>query len=141
MQAMLRVAAGEPLPFSQTDLVISGHAIEARVYAEDPDKRFFPSPGDLEVYREPSGEGLRIDSGVTQGDTVSVHYDPMLAKLIAWGTDRAQAIARLRDALDAYTIKGIKTTLPFHQRLVRHERFLAGVYDTHFLGEHMGGPS
>ena len=123
--------------FIYSYLRIHGHAIEVRLYAEDPDKKFFPSPGDLEVYREPRGEGVRVDSGVTEGDTVTVHYDPMLAKLIAWGRDRAEAIARLRGALDGYAVEGIKTTLPFHRKLVRHEQFLAGEYDTHFIDDHM----
>ena len=139
VQSQVRIAAGEPLGYSQGDLALRGHAIEARVYAEDPDKKFFPSPGNLEVYDEPEGEGIRVDSGVREGSTVSVYYDPLVAKLIAWGSDRTAAISRLSDALDAFRIEGIKTSIPFHRRVVRHPVFLAGCYDTSFIDAHMSG--
>ena len=139
VQSQLRIAAGERLDFSQDDLAIRGHAIEARVYAEDPDKQFFPSPGDIQVYSEPSGEGIRVDSGVREGSTVTVYYDPLLAKLIAWGEDRSSAISRLAKALDAFAIEGIKTSIPFHRRVLRNSVFLAGRYDTGFIDAHMRG--
>jgi acetyl/propionyl-CoA carboxylase alpha subunit len=137
VKAMIRVAAGEPLGFDQDDLSIRGHAIEARVYAEDPDRNFAPSPGEILVYRPPGGVGIRVDSGVYQGSRVTVHYDPMVAKLIAWGLDRSEAIDRLRRALAEFVVKGIKTSIPFHQRVLRHPRFLAGQYDTGFIEAHL----
>ncbi len=139
VQSQIRISAGEPLGFSQRDVALRGHAIEARVYAEDPDKKFFPSPGDIEVYSEPEGEGIRVDSGVREGSTVSVYYDPLVAKLVVWGSDRAGAISRLSEALDTFRIEGIKTSIPFHRRVVRHPVFLAGRYDTGFIGAHMSG--
>jgi len=139
VQSQIRIAAGEPLDFSQDEVALRGHAIEARIYAEDPDKNFFPSPGDIEVYSEPRGEGIRVDSGVREGSVVSVYYDPLLAKLIAFGEDRVKAVSRLSDALDAFQIEGIKTSIPFHRRVVRHPVFLAGRYDTGFIDAHMSG--
>ncbi len=139
VQSQIRIAAGEPLGFTQDEVVLRGHAIEARVYAEDPDKKFFPSPGDIEVYSEPRGEGIRVDSGVREGSVVSVYYDPLLAKLIAFGEDRVKAVSRLSDALDAFQIEGIKTSIPFHRRVVRQPVFLAGRYDTGFIDAHMSG--
>ena len=130
---MIRIAAGEPLPFSQDELGITGHAIEARIYAEDADKNFVPSPGDVLVYRPPDGIGIRVDSGVYQGATVTVNYDPMVAKLVAWGGDRAEAIDRLRRALQEYVVKGIKTSIPFHLRVLEHPKFIEGHYDTGFI--------
>ncbi len=137
VQAMIRVAAGEPLGLEQRELAIRGHAIEARVYAEDPDRRFLPSPGTLERFRAPSGPGIRLDSGVVEGDVVSVHYDALLAKLIAWGETRREAIERLEGALAAFDVEGIKTSIVFHRRLVRHPLFLEGRYDTGFIEAHM----
>jgi acetyl-CoA carboxylase biotin carboxylase subunit len=137
VKAMIRIAAGEPLPFSQDELGITGHAIEARIYAEDADKNFIPSPGDILVYRPPDGIGIRVDSGVYQGATVTVHYDPMVAKLVAWGGDRAEAIDRLRRALQEYVVKGIKTSIPFHLRVLEHPTFLEGPYDTGFIDAHI----
>ena len=133
VQTQIRIAAGEPLGFTQDEVALRGHAIEARVYAEDPDKNFFPSPGDIGVYKEPVGEGIRVDSGVREGSVVSVYYDPLVAKLVVWGSDRAGAISRLSEALDAFRIEGIKTSIPFHRRVVRHPVFLAGRYDTGFI--------
>jgi len=137
VQAMIRVATGEPLPFAQEDLRIDGHAIEARIYAEDPDRGFLPSPGRIDRYEEPAGEGIRVDSGVEAGFEVTPFYDPMLAKLIAWGPDRTAAIGRLRDAVDAFAIEGPATSLPFHARLLAHPAFAAGGYDTGFIDEHL----
>jgi len=139
VKTMIRVAAGEKLPFEQKDLVISGHSIEARVYAEDPDNNFVPSPGEIVVYRPAAGPGIRVDSGVFQGARVTVFYDPMVAKLVVWGRDRSEAVDRLRRALSEFVVKGIKTSLPFHQKVVNHPVFLAGKYDTGFIDQHMAG--
>jgi acetyl-CoA carboxylase biotin carboxylase subunit len=139
VKAMIRAAAGEPLGLAQADLAIHGHAIEARVYAEDPDQNFAPSPGTVRVYRPAAGIGVRVDSGVYQGAAVTVHYDPMVAKLVVWGADRREAIDRLRRALAEFVVKGIKTSIPFHQKLVRHPVFVAGRYDTSFIDAHMDG--
>ena len=139
VKTMIRVASGEPLPFGQDDLEITGHAIEARIYAEDPDKNFVPSPGEILVYRPPDGIGVRVDGGVYQGATVTVNYDPMVAKLVAWGRDRPEAIDRLRRALEEFVVKGIKTSIPFHLRVLQHEVFNEGHYDTGFIDQYMDG--
>ena len=139
VKEMIRVAAGEPLSIRQEDLAITGHAIEARIYAEDPDKNFVPSPGDVLVYRPADGIGVRVDSGVYQGATVTVNYDPMVAKLVAWGRDRPEAIDRLRRALQEFVVKGIKTSIPFHLKVLRHPKFLEGHYDTGFIEAQMDG--
>jgi len=139
VKTMIRVAAGEPLPFRQSDLSINGHSIEARIYAEDPDNNFIPSPGDIVVYRPAAGPGIRIDSGVYQGARVTVFYDPMVAKLVVWGRDRREAIERLRRALQEFVVKGIKTSIPFHQKVVEHPVFLEGRYDTGFIDQHLAG--
>jgi acetyl-CoA carboxylase biotin carboxylase subunit len=139
VKAMILAAAGEPLGIAQEALRISGHAIEARIYAEDPEQNFAPSPGKIIVYRPPDGIGVRVDSGVYQGATVTVFYDPMVGKLIAWGRDRGEAIDRLRRALSEFVVKGIKTSIPFHMKVLRHPVFLAGRYDTGFIDEHMAG--
>ncbi len=140
VREMIRIAAGRPLAYRQSDVTLHGHAIEARIYAEDPDKKFLPSPGTITAYRAPEGPGLRVDSGVVEGSVVSTHYDAMLAKLIAWGEDRSQAIERLEAAVANFRIDGIRTSLPFHTRILRHPDFRAGRYDTEFLQEHFGAP-
>ena len=109
VKLQIRIAAGEPLPFAQEEVALSGHAIECRLYAEDPDNNFFPSPGKILSRRTPSGPGIRLDDGVYEGFTVPTEYDPMLGKLIAWGANRAEAIARLERALEEYSVTGIKT--------------------------------
>jgi acetyl-CoA carboxylase biotin carboxylase subunit len=139
VKTMIQIAAGAPMPFRQDELAITGHAIEARIYAEDPDRGFAPSPGEISVYRPPDGIGIRVDGGVYTGATVTVNYDPMVAKLIAWGRDRPEAIDRLRRALEEFVVKGIKTSIPFHLRVLRHPNFLAGKYDTGFIDQHMDG--
>jgi acetyl-CoA carboxylase biotin carboxylase subunit len=139
VKTMIRIAAGEALPFSQDEVAIYGHAIEARIYAEDPDRGFAPSPGRIVAYRPPDGIGIRVDGGVYQGATVTVHYDPMVAKLVAWGRDRPEAIDRLRRALEEFVVKGIKTSIPFHLRVLAHPRFVEGRYDTGFIDQHMEG--
>jgi len=141
VKAMIRAAAGEPLGIEQDELTIRGHAIEARIYAEDPDNKFVPSPGHVLVYRPAGGIGVRVDSGVYQGATVTVYYDPMVAKLVTFGADREEAIERMQRALSEFVVKGIKTSIPFHQKVVRHPIFLAGKYDTGFIDDHMAGGS
>ena len=128
------VAAGEPLSFKQEDVRWQGHAIECRIYAEDPANNFFPSPGTITHLQEPAGPGVRIDSGVTRLAEVSIHYDPMIAKLAVWGRSRGEAIDRLKRALDEYEVSGITTTLPFFREVVRDEEFVSGRLDTGFIG-------
>jgi acetyl-CoA carboxylase biotin carboxylase subunit len=129
----LRIAAGEKLPFRQEDLALRGHAIECRIYAEDPENNFFPSPGKITRLLRPSGPGVREDSGVYEGWTVPLDYDPMLSKLIVYAPDRATAIARMRRALDEYFIGGIKSNLPLFRRILEHPDFVAARIDTGFL--------
>src|SRR5207302_7200998 len=114
-----------------------GHAIECRIYAEDPVK-FLPSPGTITHLRVPDGPYVRNDSGCYEGAEIPVHYDPMISKLVVWGEDRARAIARMRRALDEYRVRGIETNLAFHRRCVRHAAFVAGDYDTGFIARHAG---
>ena len=133
VKLQIRIAQGEALPFRQEDLSQRGHAIECRVYAEDPDAGFLPSPGRILALRVPGGPGIRDDSGVEEGDEVPSHYDPLVSKLVAWGEDRPAAIARLRRAVREYQVLGIKTTLPFFERVLRHPDFVAGAIDTSFV--------
>jgi acetyl-CoA carboxylase biotin carboxylase subunit len=129
----IRIAAGEKLPFTQRDVSIRGHAIECRVYAEDPDNNYFPSPGKITLLLTPSGPGIRCDSGMYEGWSVPIEYDPLLAKLIGYGTDRDQVIARLTRALDEYFVGGIKTNLSLFRRILRDPNFIAAKLDTGFL--------
>jgi acetyl-CoA carboxylase biotin carboxylase subunit len=133
VREQFRVATGEPLSFTQETIDWQGHAIECRIYAEDPANNFFPSPGTIEHLQEPAGPGIRIDSGVTRLSEVSIHYDPMVAKLAVWGRTREEAIERLRRALDEYEVVGITTTLPFFREVVRDEEFVSGHLDTGFI--------
>lgn len=133
VREQIMVAQGEPLSFSQEDVSWHGHAIECRVYAEDPDNNFMPSPGRINFLRVPAGPGIRDDGGVTQGAEVSIYYDPMISKLAAWGRTREEAIDRMRRALDEYSVDGIKTTLPFFRAIVRDDDFIAGRLDTGFI--------
>ncbi|HVJ55437.1 MAG TPA: acetyl/propionyl/methylcrotonyl-CoA carboxylase subunit alpha [Aliidongia sp.] len=133
----LRVASGERLPLEQDRLAISGHAIEVRVYAEDPARNFLPSIGTLHHLRAPvEGPYVRVDTGVRQGDAISIHYDPMIAKLIVWDRDRAAAIARLRQALAAYEIVGVTTNIEFLGAIAAHPAFAEGALDTGFISRH-----
>jgi len=127
------VATGEALSFTQADVDWQGHAIECRIYAEDPANNFFPSPGTIKHLQEPAGPGVRIDSGVTRFSEVSIYYDPMIAKLAVWGRTRNEAIERLKRALDEYEVAGITTTLPFFREVVTDEEFIAGRLDTGFI--------
>ena len=133
VREQLYVAAGLPLSFTQDDIQLRGHAIECRVYAEDPEQNFMPSPGKITVLRLPHGPGVRDDGGVYEGAEVSIYYDPMISKLCVWGRDRAEAIDRMRRALDEYTVGGIKTTLPFFREILRDEEFIAAKLDTGFI--------
>jgi acetyl/propionyl-CoA carboxylase alpha subunit len=133
VRAQLMIASGEPLPWTQGALNQRGCAIEARVYAEDPSRGFLPQAGHLLLYREPCLPGLRVDSGFVEGDEVSVHYDPLLAKVIATGETRDHAIERLTTALRAYPILGIPTNIPFLLRILEHPLFRSGRVDTSFL--------
>ena len=129
----IRIADGEKLPLRQEDVSIRGHAMECRIYAEDPDNNYFPSPGSITLLLEPSGPGIREDSGVYEGWTVPMDYDPLLAKLIGYGSDREQAIARLTRALGEYFVGGIKTNLSLFRRILADPDFRAGKLDTGFL--------
>ncbi len=133
VKAGIRAAAGEPFDFAQSDVGLFGWALECRIYAEDPDKNFLPSPGTISAYRPPEGPGVRVDSGVYPGAQVTVYYDPLIAKLCVWGRDRREAIARMRRALGEFEIAGVRTSIPFHLRALEHPAFLAGDYDTSFI--------
>jgi len=136
VKTQIEVAAGEPLPFKQSDLSQKGWAIECRVYAEDPDQGFAPAPGKIETLRLPEGPGVRSDCGVYEGYEVPVYYDPMISKLATWGRDRAEAIDRMRRALGEFAIAGALTTnLDFHRWIVNHPRFLKGDFDTSFVAQ------
>lgn len=136
----IRIAAGENLPFKQEDVRLRGHAIECRIYAEDPDNNFFPSPGKITLLLLPSGPGIRRDSGMYEGWTVPIDYDPLLAKLIGYGTDREQATSRLRRALNEYFVGGIKTNLSLFRRILNDEDFIAGRLNTGFLDRLLARP-
>ncbi|MEG9328366.1 acetyl-CoA carboxylase biotin carboxylase subunit [Salinimicrobium catena] len=133
VEQQIRVARGEKLNFSQDDLSINGHAVELRVYAEDPIEDFMPSVGLLEKYRGPSGEGIRLDDGFEEGMEVPIYYDPMLAKLITYGKTREEAIQLMIKAIDQYEVQGVSTTLPFGKFVFEHEAFRSGNFDTHFV--------
>ena len=133
VKLQIRIAQGEKLPFRQEDLVQRGHAIECRVYAEDPDQGFLPSPGRILALRPPGGPGVRDDSGVYEGYEVPIHYDPLISKLVVYGYSRRDAILRMRRAVREYRVLGIKTTLPFFERVLHHPAFLSGDFDTSFV--------
>lgn len=136
VKEQVRIAQGEPLSFSQDELSINGHAIESRVYAEDPSNDFLPDIGVLRRYVKPSGPGVRVDDGYEEGMSIPIFYDPMIAKLVTWGKDRAEAIDRQVRAIDDYTIVGCQTTLPFCRFVMNHESFRSGNFDTHFVKHH-----
>ena len=139
VHAQLRIASGEPLPWGQPALVQRGHAIECRIYAEDPFRDFLPQAGPLLMYREPQGPGVRVDAGVVEGGEVSVFYDPLLAKLIVWAETRDAAIARAATALERFIVLGIRTNVEFLGAVLRHRRFAAADVDTGFLDEERAG--
>lgn len=133
VEQQIRIARGETLSFTQDDLHIRGHALELRVYAEDPYDNFHPSIGKLEVYRRPRGEGIRVDDGFEEGMDIPIYYDPMIAKLITYGETRSAAIHRMLEAIEMYQIEGVATTLPFGKFVCQHEAFTSGHFDTHFV--------
>jgi acetyl-CoA carboxylase biotin carboxylase subunit len=135
VKLQIRIARGEALPFRQEELTQRGHAIECRVYAEDPDKGFLPSPGTILSLLPPGGPGIRDDSGVYEGCEVPIHYDPLVSKLVAHGYNRKDAILKMKRALREYRIIGIRTTLPFFERLFEHPSFVAGDFDTSFVSQ------
>jgi acetyl-CoA carboxylase biotin carboxylase subunit len=137
----LRIAAGEPLPFTQDDIVRRGHAIECRISAEDPERGFVPSAGLIPFVREPAGPGIRVDSALYPGAVVPTEYDPLLAKLIAHGRDRAEAIARMRRALRETVVAGVRTTIPFHEFALAEPHFVRGAYDTEYVAAHWPSPT
>ncbi|MBE5318285.1 acetyl-CoA carboxylase biotin carboxylase subunit [Pedobacter sp. MR2016-19] len=136
VKEQLKIASGEKLSFSQEDLKISGHAIELRVYAEDPANNFLPDIGVLQTYSTPKGNGVRVDDGFEQGMEIPIYYDPMIAKLITYGKDREEAIERMVRAIEEYDITGIETTLGFGKFVMQHEAFKTGNFDTHFVGKY-----
>ena len=133
VELQIRVARGEKLPFAQDDLKINGHALELRVYAEDPLNNFLPSVGKLTRYRPPAGEGIRVDDGFEEGMDVPIYYDPMLAKLVVHGATRAEAIQLMKEAIADYEVEGVSTTLPFGRFVLDHEAFVSGNFDTRFV--------
>ncbi|MCW5957357.1 MAG: hypothetical protein KIT61_12290, partial [Pyrinomonadaceae bacterium] len=133
VREQIRVAWGENLSFTQEDVKMNGHAIECRIYAEDPDHNFMPSPGRIERLHVPQGPGVRDDGGVYEGGEVSIFYDPMISKFAVWGRDRQQAIEKMRRALKEYRVDGIKTTLPFFRAVMEDDVFVKGDLDTGFI--------
>jgi len=136
VKEQIKVAQGEKLSFTQEDLKINGHAIEVRVYAEDPANNFLPDIGTLTTYRPPQGMGVRVDDGFEEGMEIPIYYDPMIAKLITYGATREEAIQRMERAIDDYAISGVETTLPFCRYVMGHKTFRSGKYDTHFVRDH-----
>ena len=134
VKAQIGIAAGEPLPWKQEQIKFEGHALECRINAEDPANGFIPQPGKITSLHFPGGPGVRVDTHVYQGYDVPPNYDSLLAKLVSYGRDRAEAVARMKRALDECVIEGIKTTIPFHQKVMRDSRFLAGDVDTGYVG-------
>ncbi|NJK80373.1 MAG: acetyl-CoA carboxylase biotin carboxylase subunit [Chloroflexaceae bacterium] len=133
VKMQLRIAQGEPLPFTQEDLTPRGHAIECRINAEDPTAGFRPALGTITEYQEPAGFGVRVDSGVRPNYTIPQFYDSMLGKLIAWGNTRTEALARMRRALDDYVLEGVTTVIPFHKAVLNHPTFIAGDISVNFI--------
>ena len=133
VREQISVASGNPLSFSQEDVMLTGHAIECRVYAEDPENNFLPSPGKITRLRVPQGPGVRDDGGVYESSEVLIYYDPMISKFAVYGKDRMQAIERMRRALDEYQVAGIKTTIPFFRKVMDDPEFVAGNLDTSFI--------
>jgi propionyl-CoA carboxylase alpha chain len=133
VEEQIKIASGEPLGFIQDELTIHGHALELRVYAEDPLNDFLPSIGKLTKYIKPQGDGIRVDDGYEEGLAIPIYYDPMIAKLVTHGKDRMEAIQKMKQAIKAYTIEGVCTTLPFGSFVFEEEAFLTGNFDTHFV--------
>jgi propionyl-CoA carboxylase alpha chain len=136
VKLQIKVAQGEELPFRQEDLKINGHAVEARVYAEDPSNNFLPDIGILKTYTRPQGAGIRVDDGFEKGMEIPFYYDPMIAKLISHADTRLAAIDKMIRAIDEYEITGLETTLGFCRFVMQHERFRSGDFDTRFVENH-----
>ena len=136
VKQQIRIAAGETLPFGQEQVHQKGHAIECRIYAEDPENNFLPSLGIIHFVQEPTGPWVRTDSGLFSGIEVSMYYDPILSKLIVWGQDRSDAIQRMRNALESYIILGIKTQIPILKAVIEHPEFIRGNTKTTFLKDY-----
>jgi len=135
VKQQILIAAGEKLKLKQTQICQNGHAIEARIYAEDADNDFLPSPGKILFLNEPSGPGIRVDTGIYQGWNVPPHYDPILSKLIVWAEDRKSSLPRISNALKNYILLGLKTNIGYLRRIINTENFMAGKYNTHFIEE------
>jgi acetyl-CoA carboxylase biotin carboxylase subunit len=133
VKAQIEIASGQPLRWRQEDVMMRGAALECRICAEDPHNAFFPSPGLITRLEVPAGPGVRDDAGVYAGWSVPLEYDPLLSKLVVWGTDRAEAIARMRRALGEYRVSGIKTNINFFRRILDHPDFVRGIFDTGFI--------
>ena len=139
VQCQIEIASGLPLKFDQDDLTIQGHAIELRIYAENPKENFMPSVGNIERYTPPRGEGIRLDDAYEEGMEIPLMYDPMIGKLVSYGSNRNQAIARMNQAIQEFKIQGFETTLPFGSFVMKNKRFLSGNYNTHFVQEEYSG--
>ncbi len=135
----IQIAAGASLPFQQQEIKLQGHAIECRIYAEDPFNNFLPSIGKIAYMQEPSGPGVRVDSGLITGSEVTMYYDPIIAKLIVWGRTREEAIQRMKRALAEYQIVGVQTSIPFCSMVMNNKKFVAGEFDTHFVEQEFSG--
>lgn len=133
VKEQIKIANGEKLSFTQDDIKINGYALECRIYAEDPFNNFLPDTGLIQYYRQPAGYGVRVDSGVETGSEISIHFDPMISKLITWGKDRIEAINRMEMALRNYRIKGVRTIIPFLLAVMQHPEFRYGYFDTGFI--------
>lgn len=141
VKEQIKIARGEVLSYKQEDLKINGHAIELRVYAEDPLNNFLPDIGTLQTYRTPKGNGVRVDDGFEEGMEIPIYYDPMIAKLITFGANRTEAIDRMVRAIDEYDITGIQTTLSFGKFVMQHQAFASGKFDTHFVSKYFNADS
>jgi acetyl-CoA carboxylase biotin carboxylase subunit len=139
VKEQIRIAAGERIQFRQQDIAMKGAAIECRIYAEDPENNFFPSPGAIRLLRTPAGPGIRDDNGVFEGWTVPIEYDPLISKLVAWAPSRAEAIQRMQRALKEYQVEGIKTNLAFFREVLQHPDFRTGDLDTGFIDRWLKG--
>ena len=139
VKEQLAIASGRRMRYRQEDISPKGWAIECRITAEDPYNGFLPSAGSITMLQEPTGPGVRVESGIYEGTEVTFHYDPMIAKLVVWGETRAEAILRMRRALKEYRIGGIHTSIPFHQKIMEHTEFIWGTFDTGFIERRLGG--
>ena len=139
IKEQIKIADGQELQYDQSDIKVSGHAIECRINAENPLNDFAPNPGKITGYRSPGGPGVRLDSGVYMNYTIPTFYDSMISKLITWGATRNDAIARMRRALSEYIILGVKTTIPFHKAILRNPNFIKGDLNTHFIDMYKKG--